>query len=98
MTVIEKILARRADLDRVTPGQLVTCEVDMTVLLDLQFGHGWRRPLRLADPDRVAVVMDHAVPAPMVADAEGACGPAASSPSSASPVSTTSATTASATR
>ena len=34
--------------------------------------NGWRRPVRIADPSRVAVILDHAVPAPSVADANAA--------------------------
>ncbi|GAB3970998.1 aconitase/3-isopropylmalate dehydratase large subunit family protein [Actinoallomurus acanthiterrae] len=75
MTMIEKILARSAGLDRVRTGQTVVCDVDMTVLIDLQFATAWVQPLRIADPEKVAVVMDHAVPAPTVHDA--AAGPRA---------------------
>jgi 3-isopropylmalate/(R)-2-methylmalate dehydratase large subunit len=71
MTMIEKILARRAGLDDIVVGQTVVCDVDMTVMIDLQFATSWVQPLRIADPERVAVVMDHAVPAPTLADAAG---------------------------
>jgi 3-isopropylmalate/(R)-2-methylmalate dehydratase large subunit len=71
MTMIEKILARSAGLDEVRAGQTVVSEVDMTVMIDLQFATSWIQPLRIADPDKVAVIMDHAVPAPTVRDAEG---------------------------
>ncbi|GHE05090.1 3-isopropylmalate dehydratase large subunit [Streptomyces alanosinicus] len=71
MTMLEKILARRAGLEQVAVGDTVVCEVDMTVLIDLQFAMGWVQPLRIADPDKVAVVMDHAVPAPHLHDALG---------------------------
>ncbi|MFC1430771.1 aconitase/3-isopropylmalate dehydratase large subunit family protein [Streptacidiphilus sp. N1-3] len=71
MTMIEKILARNAGLDQVTVGQTVVCDVDMTVMIDLQFATGWVQPLRINDPAKVAVVMDHAVPAPSVLDAAG---------------------------
>lgn len=69
MTMIEKILARSAGRTEVSAGELVVSDVDMTVVLDLQFSLGWVEPLALAHPDRVAVVMDHAVPAPSTADA-----------------------------
>src|SRR6202050_4239334 len=59
MTMIEKILARGAGRDRVEVGEFVVCEVDMTVLIDLQFATLWASPTRIADPDRLAVVMDH---------------------------------------
>ena len=71
MTMIEKILARAAGRDHVDVGEFVVCEVDMTVLIDLQFATLWASPTRIADPDRLAVVMDHAVPAPSIADADG---------------------------
>jgi 3-isopropylmalate/(R)-2-methylmalate dehydratase large subunit len=71
MTMIEKILARAAGRDRVEVGEIVVCEVDMTVLIDLQFATMWQAPTRTVDPDRLAVIMDHAVPAPSVSDADG---------------------------
>ncbi|MDT7564257.1 MAG: 3-isopropylmalate/(R)-2-methylmalate dehydratase large subunit [Pseudonocardiales bacterium] len=71
MTMIEKILARSGGLDEVHAGQTVVCDVDMTVMIDLQFATSWVQPLRINDPDKVAVIMDHAVPAPTVRDAEG---------------------------
>jgi len=71
MTIIEKILARASRRDQVRVGEFVVCEVDMTVLIDLQFATLWASPTRVADPDRLAVVMDHAVPAPSVNDADG---------------------------
>jgi 3-isopropylmalate/(R)-2-methylmalate dehydratase large subunit len=71
MTMIEKILARAANRDHVEVGEFVVCEVDMTVLIDLQFATMWASPTRIADPDRLAVIMDHAVPAPSVSDADG---------------------------
>lgn len=69
-TIIENILAAASGNDDVSPGQIVTCDVDMTVIIDVQFAH-----LRLGDvvavhnPDKIAIVMDHAVPAPTVRDA-----------------------------
>src|SRR4030088_726353 len=71
MTMIEKILARAAGRDHVEVGEFVVCDVDMTVLIDLQFAMLWASPTRVADPDRLAVIMDHAVPAPSVSDAAG---------------------------
>ena len=71
MTMIEKILARAAGSDHVAVGEFVVCEVDMTVLIDLQFATLWASPTRIADPNRLAVIMDHAVPAPSIADADG---------------------------
>lgn len=71
MTMIEKILARAAGRDHLEVGEFVVCDVDMTVLIDLQFASLWASPTRIADPERLAVVMDHAVPAPSIADADG---------------------------
>jgi 3-isopropylmalate/(R)-2-methylmalate dehydratase large subunit len=71
MTIIEKIFAHRAGLDSVSPGDTVVVEVDMTVLIDLQFATMWIQPNRIHDPDKLAVVMDHAVPAPTIKDAAG---------------------------
>ncbi|BBZ43203.1 3-isopropylmalate dehydratase large subunit [Mycobacterium parmense] len=71
MTVIEKIFARKAGLNSVSPGDTVVVDVDMTVLIDLQFATMWLTPNRIHDPDKIAVVMDHAVPAPTIKDAAG---------------------------
>jgi 3-isopropylmalate/(R)-2-methylmalate dehydratase large subunit len=71
MTMIEKILARKAGLDQVSAGDTVVVEVDMTVLIDLQFATMWMQPSRINDPDKLAIVMDHAVPAPSIKDAAG---------------------------
>ncbi|OBF55241.1 3-isopropylmalate dehydratase [Mycobacterium sp. 852002-53434_SCH5985345] len=71
MTIIEKIFARKAGLDAVSAGDTVVVDVDMTVLIDLQFATMWITPNRIHDPDKLAVVMDHAVPAPTIKDAAG---------------------------
>jgi 3-isopropylmalate/(R)-2-methylmalate dehydratase large subunit len=71
MTMIEKLLARKAGLDEVRAGDIVTVGVDMCVMIDLQFATLWLQPSRIHDPDKVAVIMDHAVPAPTLKDAEG---------------------------
>lgn len=68
MTVIEKILARASGRERVAAGDTVVARVDMNVLIDLMFT-SWTQPLKIADPDRVAIILDHAVPAPTLADA-----------------------------
>jgi 3-isopropylmalate/(R)-2-methylmalate dehydratase large subunit len=51
---------------------VVVCEVDRVVLIDLQFRsfNGWVRPRKTVDPSRIAIIFDHAVPAPTVADAD----------------------------
>ncbi|KAB7754132.1 3-isopropylmalate dehydratase large subunit [Mycolicibacterium mucogenicum] len=71
LTIIEKILARKAGLEAVSPGDTVVVDVDMTVLIDLQFATMWIPPSRINDPDKLAIVMDHAVPAPTLKDAAG---------------------------
>jgi 3-isopropylmalate/(R)-2-methylmalate dehydratase large subunit len=71
MTMIEKILARASGRDQVEVGEFVVCDVDMTVLIDLQFATLWASPTRIADANRLAVIMDHAVPAPTISDADG---------------------------
>jgi 3-isopropylmalate/(R)-2-methylmalate dehydratase large subunit len=67
-SLAEKIIAGAAGRDRVTPGEVVTCRVDLAMLHD---SGGPRRvqPIldRLGvgvwDPDRVVLVSDHYVPA-----------------------------------
>jgi 3-isopropylmalate/(R)-2-methylmalate dehydratase large subunit len=74
MTMIQKILARHAGVTSVAVGEIVVCDVDVAVLLDLLFGtegHGPGSPKRLANPDRVVVILDHHVPAPTIHDAVG---------------------------
>jgi len=71
MTMIENLLARKAGLAQVRAGDTVTVEVDMCVMIDLQFATLWMQPSRIHDPAKVAVIMDHAVPAPTLKDAEG---------------------------
>jgi 3-isopropylmalate/(R)-2-methylmalate dehydratase large subunit len=73
-TAIERIIGRAAGREPPEPGDIVVCDVDRVVLIDMQFRsfNGWRRPTRIVDPDRVAVILDHAVPAPSVADANAA--------------------------
>jgi 3-isopropylmalate/(R)-2-methylmalate dehydratase large subunit len=71
MTIIEKILARKAGLDSVSAGDTVVVNVDMTVLIDLQFATMWIPPSRIHDRNKLAIVMDHAVPAPTLKDAAG---------------------------
>lgn len=67
MTISEKILAKAAGLPQVRPGQYVKARADSIVLCDL----GWtligppvaELGLSIVEPDRVAVVFDHTVPA-----------------------------------
>lgn len=70
-TIIEKLLARGAHLDTVVPGDIAVVDVDMTVLIDLQFGHDRLNDvIKVDDPDKIAVILDHAVPAPSIRDAQ----------------------------
>lgn len=69
-TIIEKILGHAAGVDDASPGDILTCAVDMTVIIDVQFAMTRLADVvRVSDPDKVAIVMDHAVPAPSVRDA-----------------------------
>jgi 3-isopropylmalate/(R)-2-methylmalate dehydratase large subunit len=69
--MIQKIMARASGQADAPTGSVVVCEIDRVVLIDLQFRsfNSWRMPVRIADPARVAVILDHAVPAPSIADA-----------------------------
>lgn len=70
MTIAEKILARKSGQARVTPGDLVTVEVDTVILFDNNFMPSqWRDILKLKDRERVIVVLDHRVPAATQASA-----------------------------
>jgi 3-isopropylmalate/(R)-2-methylmalate dehydratase large subunit len=64
-------VARASSAPVPSPGDFVVCDIDTTVLIDFQFRsfNQWSRPLRIADPKRVAVILDHAVPAPTIDDA-----------------------------
>ena len=65
MTIAEKILARRGGRDVVRPGDIVTVEVDTVILFDNNFmPANWREILKVRDPGRIVVVLDHRVPAP----------------------------------
>lgn len=73
MTMVEKVLAKRSGVSRVQPGEIVTCEVDWVVHVDLMYSVGaLPMPKRMARPDRQVIVMDHVVPAPSVKDADTA--------------------------
>jgi len=64
MTVAEKILAHKSGRDKVGPGDLVTLDVDTIILFDNNFMPSiWRDVLKVKDPDRIIVVMDHRAPA-----------------------------------
>ena len=72
MTLVEKILARAAGLDRVTAGDVVEPTVDLAMshenaaLVLSQFHEMFRDSgleARVWDPDRIAIIFDHRVPA-----------------------------------
>jgi len=65
MTIAEKILARKSGQTRVVPGDVVTVDVDTVILFDNNFVASiWREILKLHDPERIVVTLDHRVPAP----------------------------------
>lgn len=77
MTVAEKILAAHAGLDEVEPGQLIECDVDLVLANDLTAPIAVREfrkvgVSRVFDPDRIALVPDHYVPAKDIRSAEQA--------------------------
>jgi 3-isopropylmalate/(R)-2-methylmalate dehydratase large subunit len=67
-TVTEKILARHAGRERVEPGELVTCKVDLLMANDITAPlaiDAFRRTgaTRIFDPARLAIVLSHFAPA-----------------------------------
>ncbi|MAF82501.1 MAG: aconitase/3-isopropylmalate dehydratase large subunit family protein [Gammaproteobacteria bacterium] len=73
-SIAQKIIARAAGRDSVTPGEIVTCSVDLALLLDSGGPRRiWPRLKELGagvwDPDKIVVVTDHFTPA---VDAESA--------------------------
>ena len=67
-TLVEKILARAAGRDGVSPGEIVTIGVDLAMAHDSSGPRRWRARLEalgvgLWDPDKVVIVSDHYVPA-----------------------------------
>jgi 3-isopropylmalate/(R)-2-methylmalate dehydratase large subunit len=73
MTMVEKILARCAGQSRVGPGDIVSCKVDWAVEFELPFARSHNRPIpnKVWDASRIALILDHVVPAPTVVMAEG---------------------------
>jgi 3-isopropylmalate/(R)-2-methylmalate dehydratase large subunit len=74
MTMAEKVLARAAGKREVMPGEYVTAKVDQVMGHDT-FAESYRVLKeagidRAWDPSRIAVLLDHYVPAPSVAYAE----------------------------
>jgi 3-isopropylmalate/(R)-2-methylmalate dehydratase large subunit len=73
-TLAEKIVARAAGRERVRPGEIVTCKVDLAFAHDSSGPRRWKPLLEelgvgLWDPAKVVLVSDHYVPA---VDAESA--------------------------
>ena len=70
-TITEKILAAHSGGKAVNPGDIVMADLDLVVDLDIVFGitGGHQTPTRVFDPDKIAVVADHTVPAPSIAAA-----------------------------
>ena len=67
MTMVEKIFARKTGRKKISPGDLVTVEVDTVVMIDNSFNPSrWREILKVKDPGKVVVVLDHRVPAPTI--------------------------------
>ncbi|MGO9453239.1 MAG: aconitase/3-isopropylmalate dehydratase large subunit family protein [Candidatus Binataceae bacterium] len=71
MTMAEKILSRHSGNGPVRPGDIVVCDVDKIVQIDLMFSASADMPKRIANPGSVAIILDHAVPAPTIGDADG---------------------------
>jgi 3-isopropylmalate/(R)-2-methylmalate dehydratase large subunit len=64
MNIAEKILARAAGVAQIVPGDIAIVEVDTCVLTDMNFlPASWREVLKMPDPEKVVVVLDHLVPA-----------------------------------
>lgn len=72
MTMAEHILARASTSAAVTPGDIAVCTVDKVNMNDTSFlaSQALPTPKRVFDPGRVAIIYDHAVPAPSALDAE----------------------------
>jgi 3-isopropylmalate/(R)-2-methylmalate dehydratase large subunit len=73
MTIIEQILSRHSGGGRVSPGDIVACDIDMAVQTDLGFIYSPEVavPLKLHDPAKVAIVLDHRAPAKAADEALG---------------------------
>jgi len=67
-TLAQKLVARAAGRDSVTPGEIVTCKVDLAMIHDSS-GPRRLKPMlerlgaKLWDPSRVVLITDHYVPA-----------------------------------
>ena len=75
MTMAEKILARAAGRTSVAPGEYLTANIDIMMGNDVGFRNACELLLdaglkRVADPDKVVVILDHFVPAATAQQAE----------------------------
>jgi len=78
MTIIEKILARASGRKKTSPGEYVTAKIDMAMMPEmfrllktvLARGDIREEDLRIWDPERFVVVIDHRVPPAVLANAE----------------------------
>jgi 3-isopropylmalate/(R)-2-methylmalate dehydratase large subunit len=71
MTMAEKVLARTCRRDIVHVGEILECNVDQVVQVDISFTLSEKIPNKIEAPDKVTLIFDHAVPAPSVKDADG---------------------------
>lgn len=70
-TLIQKVLRAASGGGHAEVGDIVVCEVDLVALIDIQFAHDRLGDVvTVHDPDKIAIVFDHAVPAPSILDAE----------------------------
>ncbi|MDR1668594.1 MAG: 3-isopropylmalate dehydratase large subunit [Oscillospiraceae bacterium] len=73
MTLTQTILARKAGLPSVTPGQLIKAKVDLVLGNDITAPVAIREMethgLRVSDPDKIALVLDHFTPNKDIASA-----------------------------
>lgn len=74
MTMTEKILARHAGLDSVTPGQLIECPVDVILANDITFPPAAKEFARIGKPvfdkEKLVLVPDHFTPNKDIKSAE----------------------------
>jgi 3-isopropylmalate/(R)-2-methylmalate dehydratase large subunit len=64
MNIAEKILAAASGAAQVVPGEIAIVEVGTVVLTDMNFfPASWREILKLKDPGKLVIVLDHFIPA-----------------------------------
>jgi 3-isopropylmalate/(R)-2-methylmalate dehydratase large subunit len=77
MTIAEKIMASHSGKSSVKPGDIITCAVDYAGIHDMMFflsgkQGDFSRIIKVFDPERIPVFIDHGAPSPTVSDAESA--------------------------